>query len=106
VALECGYRELEMGHVSRFGIVAQDEAQVERFVRLNDGSWLLTVFKGTQAALELQSLSCVLPLSEIYEDVTFDPEEWFDPRSLAVCIKTFRFRYQSLQREFSRLPTA
>ncbi len=67
------YRELES--LQEYILVAQDEPQVERFVRQVDGSWLLTVFKGLAAVLELPALSCVLPLAEIYEDVTFGPED-------------------------------
>jgi Uma2 family endonuclease len=67
------YRQLEP--LGEYVLVAQDEPQVERFVRREDGSWLFTVFKGLEAVLELSTLACVLPLSEIYEDVTFGPEE-------------------------------
>jgi len=54
--------------------VAQDEPHVDRFVRQEDGSWLLTVFKGIEAVLQLPTLACALPLSEVYEDVPFGPE--------------------------------
>ena len=67
------YRQLES--LREYVLVSQDEPQVERFVRQEDGSWLLTVFKGLEVVLELSTLSCMLPLSEIYEDVTFGPEE-------------------------------
>jgi Uma2 family endonuclease len=67
------YRQLES--LGEYILVAQEEPQVERFVRQEDGSWLLTVFKGLEAVLEISALYCLLPLSEIYEDVTFGPEE-------------------------------
>lgn len=67
------YRQLEP--LREYILVAQDEPQVERFVRQEDGSWLLSVFKGLEAVLELSTSACVLPLAEIYEDVTFGPEE-------------------------------
>ena len=67
------YRQLDS--LQEYILVAQDEPLVERFVRQDDGSWLLTVLKGQDAVLEFQSLAAVLPLSEIYEDVTFGPEE-------------------------------
>jgi Uma2 family endonuclease len=67
------YRQLEP--LREYILVAQDEPHVERFVRQEDGAWLLSVFKGLEAVLELSTLACVLPLSEIYEDVTFGPEE-------------------------------
>lgn len=66
------YRELES--LREYILIAQDEPQVERFVRQPDDSWLMTVTKGLDAALELQS-TCRLLLSEIYEDVKLGPEE-------------------------------
>ena len=67
------YRQLDSLH--EYILVAQDAPQVERFVRQDDGSWILTVIKDREAVLELQSLAAELPLSEIYEDVKFGPEE-------------------------------
>ncbi len=67
------YRQLES--LREYILVAQDEPHVERFVRQDDGSWVLTVFKGLASVLELPTLACALPLAEIYEDVTFGAEE-------------------------------
>ncbi len=67
------YRELES--LQTYILVSQDKPHVERFVRQPDDSWLLTVFKGVEAVLELTTLGCSLPLAEIYADVTFGPEE-------------------------------
>jgi len=67
------YRQLES--LREYILVAQDEPHVDRFVRQDDGSWLLTVFKGLESELDVPTLNCALPLSEIYEDVTFGPEE-------------------------------
>jgi Uma2 family endonuclease len=74
------YRQLES--LREYILVAQDEPHVERFVRQEDGSWLLNVYKGLDAVLELPTLACALPLAEIYEDVTFGPED--SPSSLSV----------------------
>ena len=65
------YRQLES--LREYLLVAQDEAHVERYVRQADDSWLLTVFKGLDAVLELTTLGCSLPLAEVYEDVMFPP---------------------------------
>lgn len=67
------YRQLES--LREYILVAQDEHHVERFVRQPDDSWLLTVFKGLDAVLELTTLGCPLPLAEVYEDVTFPPQK-------------------------------
>lgn len=56
-------------------LVAQDKPRVERFVRRDDVSWILTNFVGLDAVVELTTLGCSLSLAEIYEDVTFRPDE-------------------------------
>lgn len=67
------YRELDS--LREYVLVSQTEAQVERFLRQDDGNWLLTILKGPDAILEFASLDVSLTLSEIYEDVEFQPEE-------------------------------
>jgi Uma2 family endonuclease len=67
------YRDLES--LKEYVLVSQTEPLVERFIRQPDNSWNLTIFKGLEATLDLPSLGCSLPLAEIYEDVTFGPEE-------------------------------
>jgi Uma2 family endonuclease len=67
------YRELES--LQEYVLVSQTEAQVERFVRQDDGDWLLTVLKGPEAILKFASIDVSLTLSEIYEDIEFQPEE-------------------------------
>jgi len=63
------YRHLES--FTEYVLVDQNAAQVERFLRQDDDSWVLNVIKGTDAILPLSSVDCELPLSEIYEDVEF-----------------------------------
>lgn len=67
------YRELDS--LKEYVLVSQSEAQVERFLRQDDGNWLLTILKGADAVLEFASINVSLTLSEIYEDVEFHPEE-------------------------------
>jgi Uma2 family endonuclease len=71
------YRHLDS--LREYILVSQDEPHVERFMRQEDGSWLLTVFKGMETELQLGSVTCVLPFTEIYEDVTFGPEDTPNP---------------------------
>jgi Uma2 family endonuclease len=66
------YRDAES--LREYILVSQDEPLVERFIKQTDGSWNLVVYKGLEATLELPSISCSIPLAEIYEDVTFGPE--------------------------------
>lgn len=67
------YRELES--LQEYVLVSQTETQVERFVRQDDGDWLLTVLKGPEAILKFASIDVSLTLSEIYVDIEFQPEE-------------------------------
>ena len=67
------YRHLES--FSEYVLVAQNEPHVERFLKQDDGSWLLNVIKGSEATLPLSSVGCALQLSEIYEDVEFEDTE-------------------------------
>ena len=66
------YRQLDS--LREYVLISQEEAQVERFVRQDDGSWNLTLFKGLQSELKIQSL-CTLPLAVIFEDVVLGPED-------------------------------
>lgn len=66
------YRQLDS--LQEYVLISQEEAQVERFIRQGDGSWNLTLFKGMASELKIRSL-CSIPLSVIYEDVVFGPEE-------------------------------
>lgn len=66
------YRDAES--LREYILVSQDEPHVERFIKQSDGSWNLLVYKGLEAILELPSISCSIPLAEIFEDVVFGPE--------------------------------
>lgn len=52
-------------------IVAQSEARVERFVRQDEQNWLYTDIGGMESSVTIPSLSCTLPLAEIYSKVVF-----------------------------------
>ena len=53
----------------------QDDPTVEHFVRQTGGQWLLTATKGLDAVVTIDSIGCVLPLSEIYDKIEFSPED-------------------------------
>jgi Uma2 family endonuclease len=50
-------------------LVAQDEPRVEHFRRVETEQWLLTVYRGEGARVELRALGCELPVAELYEGV-------------------------------------
>ena len=53
-------------------LVAQDKVRVECFRRGENGTWVLTEFTETSAALSLESLSISIPVAEIYDGVEFE----------------------------------
>ena len=60
--------------LTEYVLVSQTEPLVERFVRQPDHSWRLTVFKGPQAVLELETIPGRLPLAAVYAKVSFEAE--------------------------------
>lgn len=67
------YRQLES--LREYVLISQDSLRVERFLRQDDGTWLLTDAAGLDASLELASVACTLALAEVYEKVTFEAED-------------------------------
>ena len=64
------FRGLES--LREYVLVSQEEPQVERYVRHEDETWTLTIFKGTDAVVRFESIDAELTLAEIYEDVEFE----------------------------------
>lgn len=52
-------------------LIAQGSPHVTRRTRQPDGSWLERTVNDTEAVLRLESITCELPLREIYEGVEF-----------------------------------
>lgn len=52
-------------------LIAQDRPHVIQYVRQEGGKWLRSEHHGLDAVLELEALNLSLPLSEIYQRVTF-----------------------------------
>jgi Uma2 family endonuclease len=61
------YRSVES--LQAYVLIAQDRPHIELFERETDGRWVLSEAKGPTGRLELESLSCVLELSEVYERI-------------------------------------
>jgi hypothetical protein len=47
-------------------LVAQDRPYITHYVRQADGSWLRTDIEGLDNEIELVTISCKMPLREIY----------------------------------------
>jgi Uma2 family endonuclease len=53
-------------------LVAQHRPHISQFIRQGDGSWLQREFNDLSDVVRLFSLDCELPLSEVYQNVSFD----------------------------------
>ena len=67
------YRQL--ASLQEYLLVAQDEPHVDRFLRRDDGRWLLDDSQGLEAVLTLESIEATLPLAEVYRRVDFEKKE-------------------------------
>ena len=63
------YREL--ASLKEYVLVAQDRIQIERFVRSEDGTWQMRIFKDEAGEFSLQSVAVSVPIKDIYEGVDF-----------------------------------
>jgi Uma2 family endonuclease len=66
------YRSLES--LREYVLISQEKPHVERYTRQDNGSWLLTEVASLSDTLELPSIDCRIPLSELYEGVEFPPK--------------------------------
>lgn len=67
------YRSLES--LQEYALVSQTEPRVEIFRRQDGGHWLLSEFAGIEAAARFDSVDANVPLKEIYDKISFEPEE-------------------------------
>ena len=56
-------------------LIAQDEPRIEHYVRQSDNRWLLTVTTGLESEASIASIECTLPLSDVYDRVTFTQDD-------------------------------
>ncbi len=52
-------------------LVAQDRPHVEHYIRQTDGSWVLHETNRLEDTIQLKSMPCSLPLSDIYDKIEF-----------------------------------
>lgn len=60
-------------------LVSQDRAHIDRFSLNEQGQWVLDDATGLDSVIELSTVSCRLPLAEIYAKVEFPPAEVIVP---------------------------
>ena len=61
----------QISSLTEYILVAQDEPVCERFTRSNDGSWAFVSFVGLAAELVFTSVLVKIPLSDVYNGVSF-----------------------------------
>lgn len=66
-------RYQQIASLTDYLLVAQDQPRVEHYVRQADGQWLYSVVSGLSGVVEIDSIGCRIPLSEIYDRITFSP---------------------------------
>ncbi|MGH8612585.1 MAG: Uma2 family endonuclease, partial [Gammaproteobacteria bacterium] len=64
------YRQIPS--LGEYLLIAQYKVHVERYLRRDDGSWILTETNDPGAVIELVSINCRLSVTEIYAKVSFD----------------------------------
>jgi len=55
-------------------IVSQSQPLIETFTRQDDDRWLLKRYAGLSAVVPLTSIKCELPLTDVYDRITFPSE--------------------------------
>jgi Uma2 family endonuclease len=63
------YKSIES--FSEYLLVAQRRPPVTQFIKQSEGAWLQCEFNDLTGVVKLTQLDCELPLSEIYQNVTF-----------------------------------
>ena len=66
------YRRIET--VQEYLLISQSKPFIEHYTRGQNDQWILTEIEGLSNKLLLSSISCELPLSEIYARVDFAPQ--------------------------------
>lgn len=66
-------RYREIASFEEYVLIAQEEARIDTFRRLEDGTWRFETFVGLDATLKISCLPVTVPLKEIYFGVTFPP---------------------------------
>jgi Uma2 family endonuclease len=74
------YRTIET--LQEYILIAQNKYYIERYIRQERNTWLLTEAIGIDSAIGLESIQCTLALADVYELVDIPPESASDDRAL------------------------
>lgn len=73
------YRTIET--LKEYILVAQNTYRIERYVRFEAQTWILTEAVGIESSITLDSIQCILALADTYELVDIPPESPADDRA-------------------------
>jgi Uma2 family endonuclease len=62
----------QIGTLTDYLLIAQDEPRLEHYSRQSGGGWLLNTIRGPEGSLPLPSIGCDLQLSNVYRRVALD----------------------------------
>lgn len=74
------YRTIET--LKEYILIAQNKPHIERYIRHEGNTWMLTEAIGLDAAIILESIQCTLTLADVYELVDLPPESAADDRPM------------------------
>lgn len=63
------YKTIET--LTDYVLVSQDRPRLEHFSRRPDGTWSLTELSRLESSLDIASINCRVPLSEVYDRIEF-----------------------------------
>lgn len=67
------YRSIDS--LREYVLVSQTEARIEKYLKQGDGFWVLSEAVGPESAIAFESIGCEIPLIEVYDKVSFEPEQ-------------------------------
>lgn len=63
-------------------LIAQNKYHIERYIRHEGNTWILTEAVGVDSTIAIESIQCILSLADVYELVALPPESPSDDRAI------------------------
>ena|SRR2546421_4650273 len=60
---------------SEYLLIAQHRPHITHLVKRADGSWIYNEYNDLAAVVQMETLNCELPVSEVYENVSFSSDQ-------------------------------
>lgn len=66
------YRSIDS--LREYVLISQKSSDIEKYAKHGDGFWMLSEASGLESTITLETIECVLSLSDVYDKVNFDAE--------------------------------